>query len=297
MIPQLTFLENVALHELGGTSKLRTILSLLSYDPTRDLDTSLWIVQRQLIRVVASMVGQVCYNARGGGREQKWCSVLQKGVRVVVAYIHTIQEFVASLLSSLESTSTTPSLLCLELAELLVLSLKETSQHSLVLVEEFMKSGAENILAENLTAIGVSGTRDQQVCTSCRERSHTNQVKFVNVISHLLFTKTSNAEEGSSIQNLGAVAIFFRTIAETNSSDLKSTILFVVSQTFHLATPKEKDILVMEYDMLSILFGQFNEFSVSDRKLVRHIFHLCLTWIRFFRCFLKPFPTPFPQKR
>lgn len=57
-------------------------MSLLSHDPSRDLDSSLWVVQRQLIRVVASMVYHVCYNARGGGREEKWCAVLQKGVRV-----------------------------------------------------------------------------------------------------------------------------------------------------------------------------------------------------------------------
>lgn len=73
------------------------------------------------------------------------------------------QDFVNSLMSSLDNIATTPSLLCIELAELMVLSMRETSQHSLVLSDQFVKEGGEKVLADNLIAIGVSGTREQQV--------------------------------------------------------------------------------------------------------------------------------------
>lgn len=91
----------------------------------------------------------------------------------------------------------------------------------------------------------------------------------MNVVTHFLFMKTPKPVDSASVMcNLPALSIFFRTISETNSTDLKSTILYVLSQTFQIATPKEKDVLISDWDMFSILFGQFNEFSVPDRKLV-----------------------------
>lgn len=124
-----------------------------------------------------------------------------------------------------------------------------------------MRGGIVNIFAENLIAIGVSGTREQQI-------------KMVNVMSHLLFTKTSNTSpEGSAMTNFGVLAIFFRTIDETNSVDLKSTLLSIIHSAFQIATPKEKEVMMTEWEMFSVLFNQFNEFSVSDRKLVSFFFY------------------------
>jgi len=128
-----------------------TSFSLIGFDPAQIFDAGMWIVHRQLIRVIASMIGQICYNGRGEGREIKWCLQLQKA------------EFIPSLLAPLSRTARTPSLLCLEFAELLVLSVKETYPHTPLLSEELFNSGGGRILADNLVAIGVFGTREQQV--------------------------------------------------------------------------------------------------------------------------------------
>lgn len=244
---------NFALREIVRKGKLRNLLSLLDHEPSElAIDCGVIIVQRQLIRLFASFLFEVCFHSRGEGREQKWCSLLLK------------DEFISFLLSALAHPSTTPSIVCLELLELLVYSLKESAVHSALLFDDFVDREGYKTVAHHLIHASSTAMKDTQFL-------------FIKVQAHLLFIRAADSKHFAGkleglMPNVDAVIVFMQTYHALTVTETKAPLVYLFADLFKFASPLQKQCLVSRYDLLRVLFADFALYHLRERKIILKVF-------------------------
>ncbi len=72
---------------------------------------------------------------------------------------------ITKLVSNLRSATQLPSVICVELAQVIVYTIKIVSPSSDKLINEFVKSDGYSTIADNLLVVGNSTTKELQVRT------------------------------------------------------------------------------------------------------------------------------------
>jgi hypothetical protein len=127
------------------------------------------------------------------------------------------------LLSNLRNATQLPSVICVELVQVIVYTIKIVSPSSDKLLNEFVKSDGYSTFADNLLVVGNSTTKELQE-------------RYIAILCHLLFVGKKSSESLVDIlaRNISALNIFLCVFTETKSDRLKVVLVRVIFETITL---------------------------------------------------------------
>lgn len=114
-------------------------------------------------------------------------------------------------------------MICVELAQVIVYTIKVVSPSSDKLINEFVKSDGYSAFADNLLVVGNSTTKELQE-------------RYIATLCHLLFVGKKSSESLVDIlaRNCAALNIFLCVFTETRSERLKVLLVRVIFETITL---------------------------------------------------------------